>query len=70
MPSVAVNCSFIIGIMGAVEDSQMQGICTRTIVSVGIVVGVFSCGVVFVAMPCVALAGGLRIGIVCAVMDS
>ncbi len=31
--------------------------------------GVFSCGGVFVAMPCVALAGGLGIGIVCAVED-
>ena len=70
MPSIAVDCGFVIGAMGAVENSQMQGICARAIVSVGIVVGVFPCGGVFVAMPEITLAGGLRIYVVCTVIDS
>ena len=70
MPSVTVNCSFIIGIMGAIMDSQMQGIGAGAVVGVCVVVDVFSCSGVVVAMPCVTLAGGFGIGIVGTVMNS
>jgi hypothetical protein len=51
-------------------NSKIQGVCARTVVGVGVVVGVFSCGNVFVAMPEIALARCLGIGVVGAVLNS
>ena len=70
MPKVTLAGGLGIGIVGAVMNSQMQGVCARAVVGIGIVVGIFSCGVVFVAMPKIALAGGLRIYVVCTGIDS
>ena len=44
MPSIAVDCGFVIGIMGAVMNSQVQGIGAGAVVGVGVVVGVIPCG--------------------------
>ena len=70
MPKIALAGRDKIDVVAPIMDSQVQGIGAWAVVVVGIVVGVFSCGVVFVAMPCVALAGGFGIGIVGAVEDN
>ena len=70
MPSIAVDCGFVIGIIGAVLDSYVLGICTRSVVGIGVVVCKFPRGIILKTMPKVALAGGLRIYVVCTVIDS
>ena len=48
----------------------MEGVRTRAVVGIGVAISVIPCGLVFCAVPCVGLTGGVGDGVVCAVMDS
>ena len=50
-------------------DVEVEGVCTRAIVVIAIVVGVSSTQVVVYIVPSVLLAGILVIGVVCAIID-
>ena len=69
MPSIAVSCSFIIGIMGSVMDSQVQGICARAVIGIGVIVGVFPRRIILKTMPKIALTGSFGISSMRAVED-
>ena len=55
--------------MAAMVDGQMQCVGTRTILSIPIVEGVVSGGVVGGSVPCVVVASRIGIGEVAAVVD-
>ena len=64
MPCVLVAGGDGLDAVGAVVDGQRQGVGTRTIISVGVVVSIGASSGVFGAVPCVAVAGGGRLTVV------
>ena len=55
--------------LGRLANCQMEGIGTRTAVSVRVVIPVNASRCVFRAMPCITLAGGLRSHVMGTVVD-
>ena len=64
MPSVAIAGSDGLDAVGAVVDGERQGVGTRTIISVGVVVSIGASSGIFGAVPCVVVAGGFGVAIV------